>query len=116
MTVALPFNGSSGVSAILPESLQAVTFSGEKSTVIPNAALVVSDPIDFPVDAQSVISVSLFLAEGQASLGPANAITSHPGSRTISWFTMGNQIEATNLTGPLLNQTAHWQVDPGPPF
>lgn len=108
MTVAMPFNGSAGVSAIVQGTLQTVTFSGTPSTVIPNAALAVSDPLDFPVEPQSMITVTMYLAEGQSSLGPANAITSHPGSRTTSWFTIGNQISATNLTGPLLNSTAHW--------
>lgn len=65
MTVALPFDGSAGVSAILPETLQIVTFSGESSTTIPDAALAVSDPLDFPVEAQSMISVTMYLAEGQ---------------------------------------------------
>lgn len=108
VTVALSFNGSAGVSAILPETLHTVTFNDGPSIVIPNAALGVSDPLDFPVDAQSVISVTMYLAEGQASVGPANAITSHPGSRTTSWFTIGNQVGETNLTGPLLNKTDHW--------
>ena len=31
-----------------------------------------------------------------------------PGSRATSWFAKGNQVSATNLTGPLLNSTAHW--------
>ena len=110
MTVALPFNGSAGVSTIVPETLQTVTFSGESSITIPNAALAVSDPLDFPVEAQSMISVTMYLAEGQSSIGPANAITSHPGSRTTSWFTVGNQVVATNLTGSALNKTDHWSV------
>jgi hypothetical protein len=105
-TVALPFNGSAGVSAILPETLQTVTFSGAESIIIPNGALAVSDPLDFAIEAQSMLSVSLYLKDGQTT----NSITSHPGSRTTSWFTMGNQLSATNLTGPLLNSTAHWYV------
>ena len=108
MTVAMSSNGSAGIGSIFPETLQAVTFSGGPSTVIPNAALAVSDPVDFPVEPQSIISITMYLAGGQSSLGPANAITSHPGSRTTSWFTIGNQIEAANLAGPSLNKTDHW--------
>ncbi|KAL2044532.1 hypothetical protein ABVK25_012412 [Lepraria finkii] len=69
MTVALPFNGASGVNPIIPETLMPVTFSGNTDTVIASAALAVSDPIESPVDALSVISVSMFLSEGQSSVG-----------------------------------------------
>ncbi|KAJ9609609.1 hypothetical protein H2200_005937 [Cladophialophora chaetospira] len=105
MTVALPSNGSSGDSAILPSTLQSVTFSGgEAGITIPDGALAVSDPLNFPVKPLQTITVTLYLATGQNG----TYITSHPGSRATSWFTMGNQVGATNLTGPLLNSTAHW--------
>ncbi|KIY00817.1 uncharacterized protein Z520_03483 [Fonsecaea multimorphosa CBS 102226] len=105
MTVALPFNGSSGVSAIQPSTLQKVTFSGgESSIIIPDGALAVSDPLDFPVQPLSTITVTMYLATGQNG----TFITSHPGSRATSWFTLGNQVGATNLTGPFLNSTQHW--------
>jgi hypothetical protein len=105
MTVALPSNGSSGDSAIVPSSLQTVTFSsGEAGIVIPPAALAVSDPLDFAVQPLQTITITLYLATGQNG----TFITSHPGSRATSWFTMGNQVSANNLTGPLLNSTAHW--------
>ena len=104
MTIALPFNGSSGVSAVQTDTLQTVTFSGDVSIDIPNGGLAVSDPLDFTIAPQSEISVTMYLASGQTS----PYITSHPGSRTTSWFTMGNHVSATNLTEPLLNSTAHW--------
>ncbi len=107
MTVALPFNSSSGVSAIQPSTLQTVTFSGgEAGITIPNGALGVSDPLNFAVKPLQTITVTLYLATGQNG----TYITSHPGSRATSWFTLGNQIGATNLTGPSLNSTAHWYV------
>jgi hypothetical protein len=106
MTVALPFNGSAGVGAIQPSTLQTVTFSGgDMSIVIPDGALGVSDPLDFPgLAPQSMITVTMYLASGQEG----TYITSHPGSRDTSWMTPGNQVSATNLTGPELNSTAHW--------
>ncbi|EXJ68804.1 uncharacterized protein A1O5_07735 [Cladophialophora psammophila CBS 110553] len=105
MTVALPFNSSSGGSAIQPSTLQKVTFSGgESSIIIPNGALAVSDPLNFPVQPLSTITVTMYLATGQNG----TYITSHPGSRATSWFTLGNQVGATNLTGPFLNSTQHW--------
>ncbi|KAI1618063.1 SGNH hydrolase-type esterase domain-containing protein [Exophiala viscosa] len=105
VTVALPFNGSSGESAILPSTLQTVTFSsGEGSIVIPDGALAVSDPLDFPVAPLSTITVTTYLAAGQNG----TYITSHPGSRATSWMTLGNQVTATNLTGSELQSVAHW--------
>ena len=82
-----------------------MTFSGgEPGITIPDGALAVSDPLNFPVEPLQTITVTLYLAAGQNG----TYITSHPGSRATSWFTMGNQVAATNLTGPLLNSTAHW--------
>ncbi|KAK5208620.1 hypothetical protein LTR47_004202 [Exophiala xenobiotica] len=105
VTIALPYNGSAGVSAIQPSTLQTVTFSGgEASIVIPDGALAVSDPLDFPVEPQSMVTVTMYLATGQEG----TYITSHPGSRDTSWMTLGNQVGAINLTGPSLNSTAHW--------
>lgn len=106
VTVALPFNGSAGVSAIQPKTLQTVTFSGNTSIIIPNAGLAVSDPLNFPVQPQSMITVTIFLANGQTT----NLITSHPGSRTTSWFVNGNEVSATNLTitNPSIQSAAHW--------
>ena len=109
VSIALPYNGSAGVSAIQPSTLQTVTFSGgETSIIIPDGALAVSDPLDFPVEPQSMVTVTMYLATWQEG----TYITSHPGSRTTSWMTLGNQVAATNLTGPSLNSTAHWWVLP----
>jgi hypothetical protein len=105
MTVAQTFNGSSGQSAIIPSTLQTVTFSGgEPGIIIPDGALAVSDPLNFPVEPLQTITLTMYLAEGQNGTD----ITAHPGSRSTSWFTMGDQTTAQNLTGPLLNSTAHW--------
>jgi len=105
VTVALPFNGSAGVGAIQPSTLQTVTFSGgEASIVIPDGALAVSDPLNFTVEPQSNLAVTMYFSAGQNG----TAITSHPGSRTTTWLTVGNQVAAANLTGPVLNSTAHW--------
>lgn len=112
VTIALPtngagsVNGSAGASAIIPSTLQAVTFSGNTSIVVPDQALAISDPIKFPIAPLEVIAVTMYLAEGQTT----NYITSHPGSRTTSWYTSGNEVDAANLT--ITNATeqssAHW--------
>ncbi|KAI0764829.1 extracellular GDSL-like lipase/acylhydrolase [Fomes fomentarius] len=102
-TIARPANGAPGTSAIDTSTVKTLTFSGSPSFTIPNAALVVSDPIDFDVEAQTELSITLYLASGQVG----NDITSHPGSRTTSFMTFGNQVSAANLTGQI-QSVAHW--------
>ena len=106
VTVALPYNGSAGTNAIQPGRLQAVTFSGATSFTVPNGALAVSDPLSFPIKPQSMITVTMYLAQGQQGF----SITSHPGSRTTSWFSLGNSINATTLNSSFTQSVAHWLV------
>ncbi|EJD40598.1 extracellular GDSL-like lipase/acylhydrolase [Auricularia subglabra TFB-10046 SS5] len=106
VTIALPAGGAAGVGAIQPNTLKTLTFSGKTSFIVPNGALVVSDPIDFPVKPQSMVAVSMFLQDGQVT--STNSVTSHPGSRTTSWFAFGDQTRAANITGQQLQSTAHW--------
>lgn len=104
VTVALSFDNLSGTPLIVPETLHNVTFSGNQSVIIPNAALAVSDPIYLPVAKEAILTVTMYLAQGQES----NFITSHPGSRATTWMTFGNEVSATNITGPATTNTAHW--------
>ncbi|KAF2157578.1 extracellular GDSL-like lipase/acylhydrolase [Myriangium duriaei CBS 260.36] len=106
INIALPFNGSSGTSAIQTSTIHQLTFSGNQSIVIPNGALAVSDPINFYIAPQSELAVTMYLAEGQTT----NYITSHPGSRATTWYSTGNQINAANLTitNSTIQSAAHW--------
>jgi hypothetical protein len=104
VTVALPFNGSAGVSAIQVHTLQTLTFSGSSNYTIPDGALVVSDPISFCVEPQSNLAVTVYLEDGQLS----NGITGHPGSRVTTWMSEGNYVSATNLTDPSVQSVLHW--------
>lgn len=103
-TVALPLNGSSGDSNVKVQTLQTLTFSGSPNITIPDGALAVSDILQFPIQPQSTITVTVYLADGQAS----NYITSHPGSRATSYISYGNYVDAANMTDPSTVQTAHW--------
>ena len=49
---------------------------------MPVGAQVVSDPLDFGLRAGTNLTVTIYLADGQAS----TALTSHPGSRTTSYL------------------------------
>lgn len=104
-SVALPVNGSAGVSAVRPETVQTVTFSGQKSFIVPPGALVVSDPLNITVKAQSVLTVTAYFASGQAGF----AITGHPGSRTTSFAAPGNHVATADLL-PVSGsgRTDHW--------
>jgi lysophospholipase L1-like esterase len=102
VSVALPLGGQAGVSAIEPGSSQPVTFSGASSVVVPVGAQIVSDPIDLDVAPGANLTVTTYLAEGQAS----NDITSHPGSRTTSYLLAGDHTEAEDLSGA--TATDHW--------
>jgi hypothetical protein len=107
VTVALPGNHSAvGTSDIDTKTLHTVTFSGTKGFSIPNGAQVVSDPIQWPVAENAIITVSTYLAAGQAS--PSNSITSHPGSRTNSYFDFGDLTAAKNISSPTAQTIAHW--------
>ena len=106
VTVALPVNDTAGIHQIQAKSAQKVTFSGSDSISIPNGALAVSDPLDFKLKAQSVITVTIYLRDGQTT----NSITSHPGSRTTSWWQYGNAVNAESLTvtDRASQSAAHW--------
>ncbi|KAH9866584.1 hypothetical protein J1614_008275 [Plenodomus biglobosus] len=106
VTVALPINNTAGIHQIQPKTVQKVTFSGRDSISIPNGALAVSDPLNFPINAQQVVTVTIYLATGQLT----NSITSHPGSRTTSWFQFGNAVDAPSIAvaDPTTQSTAHW--------
>ncbi|KAH7131151.1 lipolytic enzyme [Dactylonectria macrodidyma] len=103
VSFALPANSSTaGGSAIKPSTDRSLTFSGQDSFIIPKGALVVSDPFEIALDAESIVTISIYLEGGQVT----NDITSHPGSRTTSWLTKGNHIHDTDLTGAV--GVDHW--------
>ena len=82
-----------------------MTFNnGQSSITIPKASLAVSDPISFAVERDQVVSISVFLKNGVAG----GAVTGHPGSRTESWITFGEQVGSLELGGGSLLSTAHW--------
>jgi lysophospholipase L1-like esterase len=102
VSVALPAGGQAGVSAIQPGTLQAVTFDRQPGVDIPVGAQAVSDPLDFRVVRGSNLTVTMYLATGQAS----DDITSHPGSRTTSYMVTGNELDDQDLAGAA--SVAHW--------
>ncbi|MFL6076338.1 MAG: SGNH/GDSL hydrolase family protein [Mycobacteriales bacterium] len=102
VSVALPLGGRAGVSAIEPGTSHPVTFDGRTSVVVPVGAQVVSDPLDLRLPARTNLTVTTYLAQGQAS----NSITSHPGSRTTSYLLAGNHVGDPDLAGA--TPVDHW--------
>jgi hypothetical protein len=108
MTVALAKDNLSGTSKLEPHTIQNVTFDGGLvTTTIVGGAQAVSDPIGFgfPLLPNTVLSVSLFLENGQDS---QTGITSHPGSRTTSFCSLGNCVLQPELTDPSVQEVEHW--------
>ncbi|WP_307710599.1 SGNH/GDSL hydrolase family protein [Streptomyces sp. V1I6] len=101
-SVALPVDGRAGVSGIRAGSSRPVTFEGRSSVTVPVGAQAVSDPLDFDLKPGSNLTVTVYLAEGQAS----ESITSHPGSRTTTYLKAGDHARDTELPGA--TGTDHW--------
>ncbi|OAX85031.1 hypothetical protein ACJ72_00591 [Emergomyces africanus] len=107
VTVALPGlgkRGGTGASTIREETLQALTFSGSQNYTIPSGALAVSDPINFRIKPESVLTISIYLADGQKT----NFLTSHPDSLTTSHLALGNYISAQDLANTSTQSVGHW--------
>ncbi|MFI6349979.1 SGNH/GDSL hydrolase family protein [Streptomyces sp. NPDC050560] len=101
-SVALPAGGAAGASATEPGSARPLTFRGRAGTTVQRGAQVVSDPLDFTVGPGADLTVTLYLARGQASTD----ITSHPGSRTASYLVRGDHLDDTGLPGAA--SVEHW--------
>lgn len=102
MTVSYPTNNQAGSNSIDMESLVRVTFNGgEDSITVPQGEAVYSDPVDFSIEAQKNIAVTMYFQSGQEG----SKICGHPGSRTTSWMQSGNHLEAESITQASTN---HW--------
>jgi hypothetical protein len=102
-SIALPTGGKAGVAGIDTATLKPLTFgNGSASITIPRGQVAYTDPIDFKVNAQTNIAISLYSQAGQSG----NSITGHPGSRTTSYMQTGNHVSAATLSGGA--NTKHW--------
>ncbi|KAH8124790.1 SGNH hydrolase-type esterase domain-containing protein [Trichoderma asperelloides] len=105
-TLALATKNESGTTEIESQTIQNVTFGGSGSTTIPARTLMVSDNISFgfPLQSNTVLTISFFLEAGHN----AECITTHPGSRTTSYFTKGNRVSEGDFNHLIVRQTDHW--------
>ncbi|KAK0652562.1 SGNH hydrolase-type esterase domain-containing protein [Cercophora newfieldiana] len=101
-TIALPTGGKAGVSGIDASTVKPLTFNnGAESVKIARGQVVYTDPIDFKIAPQSMITISLYSQPGQSG----SSITGHPGSRTTSWMQAGNRVKDATMSG---SSTKHW--------
>jgi lysophospholipase L1-like esterase len=78
----------------------ALTFSGQSDVSVPPGAEMVSDPIQFPVEALGSVTVTYHLDN------PPSHETSHPGSRATTYYVHGDQVSAADL--PAAKHVEHW--------
>ncbi|MGK5685271.1 SGNH/GDSL hydrolase family protein [Actinoplanes sp. URMC 104] len=102
-----PAGGRAGVADIVPGSSRPLTFGGRRSVTVPVGAQIVSDPVPLPVARGENLTVTTYLATGQASL----SLTSHPGSRTTSYLLGGDHHADASLPGAV--GVAHWYLISG---
>jgi lysophospholipase L1-like esterase len=77
-----------------------LSFSGQSDVTVPPGAEMVSDPIQFPVDALGSVTVTYHLDN------PPIRETSHPGSRATTYYVHGDQVSAADL--PDAKHVEHW--------
>lgn len=94
ITIALPLPESidgkltsAGSSAIQTTRLQTLSFGGQAHAFIPSNGHLLSDPVKFPVQNGEVITVSMYLEDGQ---NETDYITCHMDSKTTSWLSKGD--------------------------
>jgi hypothetical protein len=101
-TIALLTGGKAGVAGIDTSTVKPLTFNnGAESVKIARGQVVYTDPIDFKIAPQSMVTISLYSQPGQSG----SSITGHPGSRTTSWMQAGNRVKEATLSG---SSTKHW--------
>ncbi|TAQ86435.1 hypothetical protein B7494_g5241 [Chlorociboria aeruginascens] len=100
-SLALPTGGTAGESSIIVSSLVGLTFNGSASVTIPEGQAVYTDPIDYSVEAQSMVALTLYTEGGQTG----NNVTGHPGSRTTTWMEEGNHVNDTSVATASVE---HW--------
>jgi lysophospholipase L1-like esterase len=96
-----PSRTSAGSPSIDPTTSQRVTFGGKDEIRIPVGALAVSDAVEHGVNAGESVTMTIYLEKGQGG----SMVTSHPGSRTISWLAEGDQTDAVSLADTPID---HW--------
>lgn len=93
-----------GGSSVRPDTTQPLTFSGLQSFTVSPYSEAVSDTLDFAVESDSNMTVTIYLKDGQTGFAPTTHIASH----VTSWLTLGNEVDAQNFTDNSTTSWDHW--------
>lgn len=105
VTISRSAGNVSGTSALESGTVRHVTFAGDREAHLPPGAQIVSDPVDVGLlPPATAVTISLFLPNKL----PVEGVTSHPGSRTTSWFGPGNQASELSFAGDGVGEIEHW--------
>lgn len=96
---------SSASSRIVPGSDRALTFSGAPDVTIPAGAEYISDPVNYPAPALSDLAITFYEEK------PPLQETSHPGSRSTTYYAHGNLVSAEDMPGA--KTIEHWYTIAG---
>lgn len=91
---------SRGTGEIDASTDRALTFAGRAAVTIPEGAVYLSDPIEFPAASQADLAISFHLEHAPGGE------TAHPGSRETSFVAHGDQVSAASLTAAA--RIEHW--------
>ncbi|HJP67523.1 MAG TPA: SGNH/GDSL hydrolase family protein [Sphingomicrobium sp.] len=87
-------------SAIIPSSDRRLTFSGQRSVIVPAGAEYLSDPVSLNVPPLGTLAISIHYAK------LPQAETGHPGSRATSYFAAGDAVARAAILGT--SNIEHW--------
>lgn len=82
-------------STIDPETDQAVTVGGKEEFVIPKGQVIITDPVDFPVNALENVAITSYFGTA-----PTKNITGHRGARATTYQVSGNHVSDETLSEP----------------
>lgn len=84
------------------DTLRALSFGGEDSIIIPRGAVVFSDPLGFPVQAFSNLTISLYLPEA------SGLPTTHRAAMQTAWVGDGNQSRSADISNAEVISVWHY--------
>jgi len=91
---------SEGGSKIDPATIKELKFQGKNKVTLSPGSTVTSDPVKFDLKPRSDLAITICFG------AVPHDITGHPGSRTTSYISAGNNIRSADFTGAVT--TDHW--------
>lgn len=96
---------SAGRDSIKPDTDKVLTFGGKESVTIPAGETFTSDTLDYSLPKLTDMAITIYFGS------TSTALTGHPGSRTTSYITPGNEVNSLSM--PSAVTTEHWYIITG---